>query len=69
MPGVVSRQNSKVLPSVQHLHITEDHYNGYRAALVCLDNATINDIEDLIIDAWRCIAPNHYFECPALAYY
>ena len=66
MPGGVSRQNSKVLliTSVQHLQVinnliivAKDHNNGYRAVLVRLDNATINDIEDLIIDAWRCIAP------------
>ena len=46
-----------ILNSNTDVFFTEDHYNGYRAVLVRLDNATIDDIEDLIIDAWRCIAP------------
>lgn len=35
---------------------TEPHYNGFPAVLVRLNEAKIEDLEDLIVEAWRCKA-------------
>ena len=32
---------------------TEDHYNGFPAILVRLEEVTSEDLEDLILEAWR----------------
>lgn len=36
---------------------TEPHYNGFPAVLVRLPAIDIGELEELIIDAWRCQAP------------
>jgi hypothetical protein len=36
---------------------TEPHYNGYPAVLVRLDNVSAEDLQDLILEAWRTKAP------------
>lgn len=36
---------------------TEPHYNGYPAVLVRLAAIGLDDLRDLITDAWRCQAP------------
>ncbi len=36
---------------------TEPHYNGYPAVLIRLQAIALDELEDLIIDAWRCQAP------------
>ena len=36
---------------------TEPHYNGYPAVLVRLETIGPQELEDLIIEAWRCKAP------------
>jgi hypothetical protein len=36
---------------------TEDHYNGFPAVLVRLAAIDAGELEELIIDAWRCMAP------------
>jgi hypothetical protein len=36
---------------------TEPHYEGYPAVLVRLDRIALPDLEDLIIEAWKCNAP------------
>jgi hypothetical protein len=35
---------------------TEPHYNGYPAVLVRIAEATKEDFEDLLLEAWRCTA-------------
>jgi hypothetical protein len=35
---------------------TEPHYNGFPAVLVRLDAIEIDELEELIADAWRCLA-------------
>jgi hypothetical protein len=36
---------------------TEDHYNGFPAILVRLPEVSVEDLEDLILEAWRTKAP------------
>lgn len=36
---------------------TEPHYNGFPAVLVRLEAICIEELQDLIIEAWRCRAP------------
>ena len=35
---------------------TEPHYNGYPAVLVRLEAVTLEELEDLLIEAWRTLA-------------
>jgi hypothetical protein len=36
---------------------TEPHYNGFPAVLVRLAEIEVEELEDLIVEAWRCQAP------------
>jgi len=36
---------------------TEPHYNGFPAVLVRLAAVEVDELEELIVDAWRCQAP------------
>lgn len=36
---------------------TEDHYNGFPAVLVRLDAIEADELQELLIDAWRTRAP------------
>jgi hypothetical protein len=36
---------------------TEPHYDGYPAVLVRLTNVELDELEDLLIEGWRCQAP------------
>ncbi len=36
---------------------TEPHYNGFPAVLVRLPAVSLDQLEELIADAWRCMAP------------
>lgn len=37
---------------------TEPHYNGYPAVLVRLDLIELDELEGLLVEAWKCKAPN-----------
>jgi hypothetical protein len=36
---------------------TEPHYNGYAAVLIRLEAIDVDELTELITDAWRCQAP------------
>jgi hypothetical protein len=36
---------------------TEPHYNGFPAVLVRLPEISVEQLEELLVDAWRCQAP------------
>jgi hypothetical protein len=36
---------------------TEPHYNNYPAVLVRLANVELDELEELLTDGWRCMAP------------
>jgi hypothetical protein len=38
-------------------YFTEPHYNGFPAVLVRLANVEPDELEDLLIEGWRCQAP------------
>ena len=46
-----------ILGSDSRKFFTEPHYNGYPAILVRLAEIDEDELEDLIIEAWRCKAP------------
>ena len=41
---------------------TEPHYNGFPAVLVRLPAVDVNELRDLLVDAWRCQAPKALVE-------
>jgi hypothetical protein len=41
---------------------TEPHYNGYPAVLVRLPTIGVEELEGLIVEAWRCQAPRALVE-------
>jgi len=36
---------------------TEPHYDGYPAVLVRLAEVSVAELRKLVVDAWRCLAP------------
>ncbi len=38
-------------------YFTEPHYNGFPAVLVRLANVEMDELEELLVNAWRCQAP------------
>lgn len=46
-----------ILESDPEKFFTEPHYNGFPAVLVRLEAVTPEDLNDLILEAWRCKAP------------
>lgn len=41
----------------EECYFTEPHYNGFPAILVRLAAIEVDELEALLIDAWRCMAP------------
>lgn len=39
------------------VYFTEPHYNGYPAVLVRLAEIDVEELRELLTDAWRCQAP------------
>ena len=46
-----------LLASDERKFFTEPHYNGFPAVLVRLSEIAVQELEELILDAWRCQAP------------
>jgi hypothetical protein len=46
-----------LLASDERVFFTEPHYNGFPAVLVRLPAIGVTELEELILDAWRCQAP------------
>lgn len=55
LPNLTAKE--LILASDPEKYFTEPHYDGYPAVLVRLDRATPEDLEDLILEAWRTMAP------------
>jgi hypothetical protein len=62
-PGVIAvrvanRQEKEMLLAADPAtFFTEPHYNGFPAVLVRLAAIDLDELEELITDAWRCLAP------------
>jgi hypothetical protein len=55
---VVDQQDkAALLAQDEDVFFTEPHYNGFPAVLVRLPNVELEQLEELIVDAWRCQAP------------
>jgi len=63
-PGVVAirvqniEHREAMITADPRKFFTEPHYAGFPAVLVRLDAVTVADLETLIPDAWRCMAPS-----------
>jgi hypothetical protein len=50
-------EKAMLLASDEEKFFTEPHYNGFPAVLVRLAAVDVDELEELITDAWRCQAP------------
>jgi hypothetical protein len=50
-------EKDALLASDESKFFTEPHYDGFRAVLVRLAEIEEGELEELIVDAWRCQAP------------
>src|SRR5436305_1069892 len=50
-------EKEALLASGEQKFFTEPHYNGFPAVLVRLPLIDLDELEELITDAWRCQAP------------
>ena len=51
------QEKEALLASGEEAIFTEPHYNGYPAVLVRLPLIDLDELRELIEDAWRCQAP------------
>ncbi len=56
-PGLAVKD--MILASDPTKFFTEPHYDGFPAVLVRLEAIPVDELEDLIIEAWRTKAPPH----------
>lgn len=62
-PGVLAvrvadeEEKQMLLAADEEKFFTEPHYNGYPAILVRLAAIEVEELTELITDAWRCMAP------------
>jgi hypothetical protein len=65
-PGVLAvrvanlGQKDALIAAEPKKFFTEPHYNGFPAILVRLDAVTKSDLEVLLAEAWRCMAPREH---------
>jgi hypothetical protein len=55
-------EKEALLASGEEKFFTEPHYHGYPAVLVRLPLIEPDELEELIVDAWRCLAPRALVE-------
>jgi hypothetical protein len=51
------KEKDAILSSDSQKFFTEDHYRGFPAMLVRLDEVSKDELRTLLIAAWRCQAP------------
>ena len=59
---VDANDKEALLASGEDKFFTEPHYNGYNAILVRLPLIDAAELEELIVDGWRCQAPRALVE-------
>lgn len=60
VPDLVEKE--AMLAARPDVLFTEPHYDGYPAVMVRLDAVELDELEELITDAWRCQAPAQLVE-------
>jgi len=50
-------EKEMLLAADPQVFFTEPHYNGFPAVLVRLRVISVDELEELLTDAWRCTAP------------
>ena len=55
-------EKQMLLEADREKFFTEPHYNGFPAVLVRLATIGVDELEELITDAWRCQAPRALVE-------
>ena len=55
--AVNQAKKEMLLASDDAKFFTEPHYNGFPAVMVRLPAVDVDDLEELVTDAWRCMAP------------
>jgi hypothetical protein len=50
-------EKQMLLDADPDVYFTEPHYNGFPAVLVRLAAIDVDELTELIVDAWRCQAP------------
>lgn len=60
VPGLAAKEI--ILQSDTEKFFTEPHYNGYPAVLVRLAAIDAEELEDLLIEAWRCMASKNLLQ-------
>ena len=60
VPGEAAKQ--AILASDSDKYFTEPHYNGFPAVLVRLAAVDASELEDLVVEAWRCKASKELLE-------
>ena len=55
-------EKQALLAADKEKFFTEPHYNGFPAILVRLPLIDLDELEELIVDAWRCQAPRALVE-------
>lgn len=58
-------QKDLIIASSPKKFFTEPHYNGFPAILVRLDEVDVADLEALVPEAWRCVAPKELVSAAA----
>ncbi len=51
------QEKEMLLATEPEIFFTEPHYHGFPAVLVRLSAIDVGDLEDLLLNAWRCQAP------------
>lgn len=50
-------EKAMLLAADEEKFFTEPHYNGFPAVLVRLPAVDVDELAELVTDAWRCVAP------------
>ena len=50
-------EKEAILTSNPETFFTEPHYNGFPAVCAWLEKIDAGELEELLTDAWRCLAP------------
>jgi hypothetical protein len=50
-------EKQTLLDSDPEVYFTEPHYNGYPAVLVRLSAISLEELREILTEAWRCQAP------------